>query len=370
LPIEHFHNAAETSIRASAAKYNVPYTTLRDRLAGTHSRQESHQNQQILLFDEEISIVKWIQQMDDWGFPPKISVVKEMAGHLAQTRATGHKLGRNWLSRFLERHPEVASRFADRLDRARNSAGHPSTIRDYFHKVVPTCSTPVLPPPFFPCKAPLPLPYNILWLLTFSQLRTIIREHSILPDDTYNMDEKGFAMGQCDTCKVICRKGRKIPQLAQDGTRTWVTVVEAVSAVGKVLPPMIINEGAGHYYGWYAELNEEDQATFAFSPNGWTDSVLGLEWLRDNFDKYTREGASERWRLLLVDGHVSHVSWQFFDYALKHKIQPFCLPSKSTHILQPLDVGLFSPLQKYYMNAVDNAGIISKERINKGVFLK
>ena len=108
---------------------------------------------------------------------------------------------------------------------------------------------------------------------------------------------------------------------------------------------MIINKGAGHYYGWYAEIKDgADEATFAFSPNGRMDSVLGVEWLRDNFNKYMRERANGRWRLLLVDGHISHVSWQSFDYTLKNKIQPFCLPSKSTHILQPLDVGLFSPL--------------------------
>src|SRR5258708_7728481 len=91
LAIKHFHEAGETSIRASAAEYKVPYTTLRDRLAGARSRQESHESQQLLLPDEEQSIVRWIQQMDDWGFPPKIAVVKEMAAHLAQTRATGRK---------------------------------------------------------------------------------------------------------------------------------------------------------------------------------------------------------------------------------------------------------------------------------------
>jgi hypothetical protein len=133
---------------------------------------------------------------------------------------------------------------------------------------------------------------------------------------------------------------------------------------------MVINEGAAHYYGWYAEITKEDVAIFSFSPNGWANSVLGIDWLRDNFDKYTRERANGRWRLLLVDGHVSHVSWQFFDYALQNRIQPVCLPFKSTHILQPLDVGLFSPLQKYYTNALDEAGITSKEKINKGVFLK
>jgi hypothetical protein len=90
-----------------------------------------------------------------------------------------------------------------------------------------------------------------------------------------------------------------------------VTVVKAVSAVGKALPAMIFNEGTGHYYGWYAELNEEDKDTFAFSLNEWTDSMLGVKWLLDNLDNYTRERprVSGNWRLLVVDGHVFYVSW-------------------------------------------------------------
>jgi hypothetical protein len=40
---------------------------------------------------------------------------------------------------------------------------------------------------------------------------------------------------------------------------------------------MNIKEGAGHYYGWYVELNEKDEATFTFSPNGWSEYVLAVE---------------------------------------------------------------------------------------------
>ncbi|RPB10741.1 hypothetical protein P167DRAFT_465153, partial [Morchella conica CCBAS932] len=69
--------------------------------------------------------------------------------------------------------------------------------------------------------------------------------------DEYNMDEKGFIMGSASRCKVICRRGRRTPRLTHNGKRTWVTVIEAVSAAGIPLPPMIINEGAGHYQGWY-----------------------------------------------------------------------------------------------------------------------
>ena len=70
----------------------------------------------------------------------------------------------------------------------------------------------------------------------------------------YNMDEKGFMIGKGERYKVICRRGRKNPRLTHDGSREWVTVIEAVSTAGVVLPPMLVNKGEAHYMGWYAAL--------------------------------------------------------------------------------------------------------------------
>lgn len=73
-----------------------------------------------------------------------------------------------------------------------------------------------------------------------------------------------------------------------------------------------------------------------------------------------------------MDGHVSHMTWEFFDFCLSHKIVPIFLPPHSTHQLQPLDVGLFSPLQKYYSNVLNEAMVESggDTGINMGTFLK
>jgi hypothetical protein len=70
-----------------------------------------------------------------------------------------------------------------------------------------------------------------------------------------------------------------------------------------------------------------------------------------------------------MDGHTSHVTWEFFDYCLQHRIISFCLPAHSTHLLQPLDVGLFGPLQKYYSNGLDARMEAGDKGINKGDFL-
>jgi hypothetical protein len=101
------------------------------------------------------------------------------------------------------------------------------------------------------------------------------------------MDEKGFMMGAANRCKVTCRRGRRIPRLTHNSSCTWVTVIAAVSAAGVLLPPLTINEGAGHYKGWYSQLGADDIATFSYSPKGCSDQELGMEWLVKNFQPYT-----------------------------------------------------------------------------------
>ena len=53
-------------------------------------------------------------------------------------------------------------------------------------------------------------------------------------------------------------------------------------------------------------------------------------------------------RCLIVDGHSSHITCRVIQYALHNNIHMICLPSKSTHLLQPLDLGCFGVLQTSY----------------------
>ena len=41
--------------------------------------------------------------------------------------------------------------------------------------------------------------------------------------------------------------------------------------------------------GWHAAVHAQEKAIFARSKTGWTDRMLGLEWLAGNFDKYTKD---------------------------------------------------------------------------------
>ena len=57
--------------------------------------------------------------------------------------------------------------------------------------------------------------------------------------------------------------------------------------------------------------------------------------------------------MLMVDGHESHLSAQFEKYCADNMIKPISLPSHSSHLTQPLDVGLYSPLKRAYGDEIN-----------------
>ena len=83
---------------------------------------------------------------------------------------------------------------------------------------------------------------------------------------------------------------------------------------------------------------------------------------------FTMTGPDEK-RLLIVDGHNSHFSMEFLHFCNENRIELFCLPPHTTHILQPLDVGLFAPLQSYYGHRVEEYLRLTGEAITKRNFL-
>ena len=79
----------------------------------------------------------------------------------------------------------------------------------------------------------------------------LLRKHNILPHNIYNIDEKGFLLGMSNWAKVIVRRGRGPPRETENGSRGWITVVEACCSNNAMLPPMVIYHGKGLYRGWF-----------------------------------------------------------------------------------------------------------------------
>jgi hypothetical protein len=100
---------------------------------------------------------------------------------------------------------------------------------------------------------------------------------------------------------------------------------------------------------WVDAVQAGNHSVFTTSsPSGWSNNDIGLHWLKEVFERETRRHASTGYRLLLLDGHGSHVTMDFINYCHDHKILLAVYPPHATHTLQPLDVVMFKPLANAY----------------------
>ena len=108
---------------------------------------------------------------------------------------------------------------------------------------------------------------------------------------------------------------------------------------------------------------------FGHSKKGQTDEEIGAEWIK-HFNQQTHHKVDEKqWRLLLVDGHNSHYTLAFLEYALAHKIHILCYPAHGTHIYQGLNVAVFSILKLYWAQDKDKWLREKCTMVNKTNFL-
>lgn len=335
LAIQAIQNKQISAIRDAARQFNIPGTTLRRRLAGHTNRADSRANNHKLSQTEEETLKQWILSMDTRGAAPRPAAVREMANVLLAKRGTTpiKTVGEKWVYNFTQRTPELQSRFSRRYDHQRAKQKDPKVIQEWFNSV-----------------------------------QAMVQQYGILPEDIYNFDETGFAMGLTATAKIITRAeyyGRR--SVLQPGNREWVTTIESISASGWALPPTIIFKGKLYNQAWFDSLPGDWR--FEVSQNGWTTDEIGLRWLQKLFILATNSRTKGRYRLLVLDGHGSHLTPQFDQICAENEIIPICMPAHSSHLLQPLDIGCFAVLKRSYGGLVDQKIRLGINHIDKLDFL-
>jgi hypothetical protein len=298
--------------------YGVDHRKLSRRLRSMPSRRVIQANSRKMTDLEETVLVKHILNLASKGFPPRLCVVEEMANRIIATRH-GERVGPRWAGNFVRRRPELQTRFQRKYDYQRVKCEDPEVIRGWFELV-----------------------------------KNIIAKYSICEADIYNFDETGFMMGVISTGMVVTSSGgRAKAKTIQPGNREWVTVVQAVSSVGYIVPPYIIVAGKTHLDSWYDKAEFPPRWRTGVSQNGWTTNELAIDWIR-HFEQFTFPRKLGVYRLLVLDGHESHHSDEFEEYCKEHNIITLCMPPHSSHILQPLDVGCFGPLKKSYRRQIEH----------------
>ncbi|KAM4620718.1 uncharacterized protein ACJ7VT_007344 [Polymixia lowei] len=175
-----------------------------------------------------------------------------------------------------------------------------------------------------------------------------MEEHGLRekPCQIYNCDEKGFKLDS-NRRKGIVSRGTKHGNKQAQGTRDHITILVCFNAAGEDVPPFII------YKGGYPRATHNEEAVphiaYGKSQTGYINSEVFRKWFVEHFLKYATQ---ERPLLLILDDHQSHLDPELVRVAQTEGVILLCLPSHTSHILQPLDASFFGPLKKEFSGLV------------------
>ena len=141
-------------------------------------------------------------------------------------------------------------------------------------------------------------------------------------------------------------------------------MIECVSAAGKNIPPLIIFKAIYTNTAWIPTDMPEDWR-FSTSNSGWTSDSHAFEWLTTVFEPSIRPTDPTLPRLLVMDGHGSHITANVIAVCMQHAIDLLILAPHTSHILQPFDVSVFSPLKRTLAAETDAVSRLDSGRLQK-----
>lgn len=127
------------SLRQASKQFNVPLTTLRNRIKNNNfSKRELGPSSQ-LGRDAEKNLVEHIKQLQAVGFAPTRKDVRTIAYNLAKSLNIRHTFnqekqmaGKVWLDSFMRRNSELSVRKAEGISRARTEGMNRQEVAHYF----------------------------------------------------------------------------------------------------------------------------------------------------------------------------------------------------------------------------------------------
>jgi len=309
---------AGRSQREVAAQFKISRRTLRNHIKSGSSAKEMGRNS-VLTSEQERDLVGRIIRFADVGMPLTTATVRRYVYDFCEKNAIRTPFnarkgmaGKDWFKAFLKRNSDVAQRRAQHMNPARAQKLNRYIVNNYFDK-----------------------------------LEKVLSDMDLFdkPDRIFNIDEKGCQLAVHHQQKVLAKTGSKRVHLVAPEHGENVTVVACANAVGNVIPPIIIFKGKRRNDALGDDLPSGSVVEMA--PKGSMTTEIFIRWL-EHFAKYKPAGNV----LLVFDGAASHLNPDIVDEADTHGIRLFCLPSNTTHELQPMDKSCFRAFESHWDDEV------------------
>ena len=305
------------SVYRAARLYNIPESTLRDRTLGNVSVDAKNGTGTLLTVEEEHKLVQHISYMADIGYGYNKSSIQYMARDYAVSMGknvqASDSLSNCWFYGFMQRWPELKIAKPQKLALLRAKATSREVLDQYY-----------------------------------KELGTILTSNNLVnkPERIYNIDETGISTEHSPP-KIVCGKDTN-PQSVTSPRGSTITVIASGNALGNSIPPYYVFQGQR----WNEDLLKGScpGADGEMSKNGWSTAEVFRNYITKHFTKYSNvsSGSAAEPTLVLYDGHRSHISLILTEWARAHHVILFVLPPHTSHLTQPLDVGVFGPFKTMY----------------------
>ncbi|KAJ5981908.1 hypothetical protein N7451_012008 [Penicillium sp. IBT 35674x] len=259
----------DAEITSLAREFDVPVSRLRARLQGRQPRTQRPGATKRLDEAQEAALIRWIDTLDALHVPPTAGGANAMIRRDAEM--TGNPISainKMWVYHFIKRPPYG-------LHWVKQKPAGKETIEAEGIGILQAC---------------------------------------VSPSNIYNFDETGFQIGQGKPRKVISRN-RQRTRLLSCERGELLTGIECIAADGWLMEPYFVAPETVHLERWYEGGTLSEESQIAVSPPGYP-NILPIDWLQF-FEEHTRNRAGGGPRLLLFDGHASHLTWEFI-YLCEH----------------------------------------------------
>lgn len=323
---------------AAEKQFGVPRRTIRRYVKAGHDVKSKLGRKFTLTSEQEAELCTRIIRLSDIGFPLTTKILRLCVYTFCSQNNIKHQFSNIkciashlWARTFLKKNPTISVRKSQNLNPARAQKLNKFIVQDHFQK-----------------------------------LKSLLEEHNILgkPERLYNMDEKGCRLNLHKEPRVLAKKGARRVHIVGPEHGESVTVVSCANAIGAAIPPMVLYKGKRMKPEYVDDLPHGSVCRMTERGSMTTKSFV--DWLH-HFGCHKPPGHC----VLIFDGAKSHLDYEIVETAEQYEISLYCLPSNTTHELQPLDKAVFRSFEYHWDDEVmlywSNNGerAITKQRFGK-----
>ncbi|XP_038221604.1 uncharacterized protein LOC119839407 [Zerene cesonia] len=317
----------ELSIRQAALRYNVPKSTIHDKIKALNRGEEVTMIPKLGNFTKTFSaeyeqvLVDHVKDLSNRCMPlTKIEFLK-LAFDLAERMNIPHRFnkekgsaGKHFYYNFMNRHTDISLRAPESTSMMR-AVGFNKPQVDLFYD-------------------------NVEKLMT---------QFKFPPSRIYNCDETGVSCVHKHQKVLAPKTIWQVGKLTSAERGKNITVLFCMSANGHYIPPFFVfprqrmNERL--------MMNAPAESIGVAQPKGWMNSDFFLQY-PTVIVKHTQP-TKDNPVLLLVDGHCSHKSLAVIMFCRENHIHLISSPPQTTHKLQPLDRTFMKPFKDAYNQRCD-----------------